>query len=325
MRTLTLFAPGLLAAASLVAQAPAPAETKPDSPEAKKHVDAAIKAAGTEWAGAEKYICSPSTVRVNKADDPLIEPVKLFDNLYATGRDGTVVYAITTSAGIVLIDAGYGDQVESVLLPQMQKLGLDPAKVTNILVTHGHGDHFGGSAYFQEKYHTKVWMSRADWDLVDRQNQAAKESGKKQAVIPPKEDLIADEGRPLVIGDTKFTIVLVPGHTPGSMAIIFPVKDGGRVRMAGLFGGMFLTPTTPTPEAMHQYVSSVQHYRDVAKMMKVEVEVQNHPIMDGMPDRLTRLAAHKGANPFVVGDASYQRFLTIMEECEEAQIIRRAP
>jgi len=323
MRTLNILAPSLLASASLFAQAPAPAP-KPDTPEAQKHVDAAVKAAGKDWVEAEKYICSPTTVRVNKADDPLIEPVKLFDNLYAMGRDGTVVYAITTSAGIVLIDAGYADQVETVLLPQMQKLGLDPVNVKNIIVTHGHGDHFGGSGYFQEKYHTKVWMSAADWHVIDLQNQAAKASGKAQAVTPPKEDLIADEGRPLTVGDTKFTIVLAPGHTPGSIAIIFPVKDGGRTRMAGLYGGMFLTPTNPTPEAMHQYVESVRHYRDVAKMMKVEVEVQNHPLMDGFPDRLTRVAAHKGPNPFVVGEASYQRFLTIMEECEEAQIIRRA-
>jgi len=38
------------------------------------------------------------------------------------------VWAVTTSAGIVLIDAGYADQLESVLLPGMKKLGLDPSQ-----------------------------------------------------------------------------------------------------------------------------------------------------------------------------------------------------
>jgi hypothetical protein len=95
--------------------------------------------------------------------------------------------------------------------------------------------------------------------------------------------------------------------------------------MAGLFGGMFLTPNTPTPEAMRQYADSVKHYQDVAKTMKVEVEIQNHPIMDGMSDRLAKLAARKGGpNPFVTGEAAYQRFFTIMEECEEAQMLRKA-
>ena len=41
--------------------------------------------------------------RANRADDPLVTPTRIFDNVYAIGRTGTVVYAITTSAGIVLI------------------------------------------------------------------------------------------------------------------------------------------------------------------------------------------------------------------------------
>jgi len=56
---------------------------------------------------------------------------------------------VTTSAGIVLIDAGYADQLESVLLPGMKKLGLDPSQVRYVILGHGHGDHFGGALYFQ--------------------------------------------------------------------------------------------------------------------------------------------------------------------------------
>jgi len=60
----------------------------------------------------------------------------------------TAVWAVTTSAGIVLIDAGYADQLESVLLPGMKKLGLDPSQVRYVILGHGHGDHFGGALYF---------------------------------------------------------------------------------------------------------------------------------------------------------------------------------
>jgi len=88
-----------------------------------------------------------------------IVPVKLFDNVFAVGNSETTVYVISTSDGLLMIDAGYTDRVESVLVPGIQKLGLDPAQVKYILVGHGHADHFGGSKYFQDRYGTKVAAS----------------------------------------------------------------------------------------------------------------------------------------------------------------------
>ena len=135
---------------TLLAQAPQEPPPKPDSPSVTRHVDAAGKAAGTEWTQAVDFICKVNPDRANRADDPLIAPTKVFDNVYAIGRIGTTVWTITTSAGIVLIDAGYADQLETVLLPGL-KVGLDPNNVKYILLGHGHGDHFGGAAYFQDK------------------------------------------------------------------------------------------------------------------------------------------------------------------------------
>ena len=142
-----------LAGSTLRAQAPpAPAAPpKPDTPAVTQHVNLARKAAGTEWTQAVEFICKVNPDRANRADDPLIAPTKIFDNVYAIGRTGTVVYAITTSAGIVLIDAGYADQLDTVLLPGLKAVGLDPNNVRYILLGHGHGNHFGGAAYFQDK------------------------------------------------------------------------------------------------------------------------------------------------------------------------------
>ena len=316
-----------ITAATVSGQAPqAPAgPPKPDTPAVTQHVDLARKAAGTEWTQAVDFICKVNPDRANRVDDPLIAPTKIFDNVYAIGRTGTVVYAITTSAGIVLIDAGYADQLETVLLPGLKAVGLDPNNVRYILLGHGHGDHFGGAAYFQDKG-ARVVLSAADWDLMDapppaRAGGAPAPAGPR----PPKRDVVATEGQAVTVGDVSFTPVAIPGHTPGALGYIFPVKDGSRTHMAGLFGGSILIPGRIPDEGLLQYIRSVEHFGDVARKMNVEVELQNHPLYDGLEGKLARLKARQAGqtHPFVVGQASYQRFLTVMTECTRAQIERR--
>lgn len=272
------------------------------------------------WAATRDFFCTPGKARANAADDPLMAPAKIFDNLYAIGRTSTVVYALTTSEGIVLIDAGYADQLESVLLPGMKQLGLDPAQVKYVLVTHGHGDHFGGSMALQQRYGTKVAMSAADWDVVERQTGR----GGAPANVP-KRDVVLTEGMPLRVGDTEITPVLIPGHTAGSLAFIFPVRDGRESHVAALFGGTILLPGRAEPATLRQYIESVRHFADYARRAGVDVEVQNHPIFDAMDDKLAALKARRPGqpHPFVVGADGYQQFLSTISGCMEEEIKRR--
>ena len=318
-----------LATAAGAAQTPPAAAARPDTPAVIQHLDAAKKAAGSDWMPAFDFICAPNQTRANRPDDPEFEPTRLFDNLYAIGRIGTTVYAITTSDGIMLIDSGYADQLESVLLPGMRKLGLDPARVKYVLLGHGHGDHFGGAWYFQERG-AHVVLSAADWDLIETPARGAAPPANAQQPAaaqpkPPKRDVVAVEGQPIVLGDMKVTPVLIPGHTPGSLGYIFPVKEGRATHTVGLFGGSILTPGRISEDGLQQYVKSVEHFADVTRRMNVDVEIQNHPLYDGFDTRLQALKARRPgqANPFVVGSQSYQRFLTVMGECIRAQLERR--
>jgi metallo-beta-lactamase class B len=297
------------------AQAPT-GPAKPDSPEVQKLLETAKQSAGSEWTEAFDFICAMNPGRANRPDDPEIEPTRVFDNLYVIGRSGTAVWAVTTSDGIVLIDAGYGDQLESVLLPGMKKLGLDPGQVKYVIVGHGHGDHFGGAAYFQQRG-ARVVLAGPDWDLIEKAPPAA--------VQPPKRDLVAVEGQAITVGDVAFTPVMIPGHTAGSMGVIFPIRDGKTTRMAGLFGGSILIPLKIPDEGLQQYIKSVEHWGDVTRRMNVEVEIQNHPLYDGFLTKLQRLKARKPgeANPFVVGRDSYQRFVRVMADCIKVQLARR--
>src|SRR5258706_2602624 len=95
---------------------------------------------------------------------------RMFDSLYYVGNGKYGVFALDTSEGIILIDAmNNQEEVDRFIIPNMKSVGLDPARLKVLIVSHGHGDHFGGSGYIQDKYHVRVYMSGADWDFVQRQ------------------------------------------------------------------------------------------------------------------------------------------------------------
>ena len=300
------------------AQAPAPAPAKPDSSAVKALVEKAKKAGGSRWAETEHFFCEAP--RANSANDPLIEATKILDNVYVIGNQGTVVYVIQTSAGLLMFDSLGADQVETQLLPGFRKLGLNPADVKSIVMGHGHGDHFGGSPYMQEHFGSKVYISAADWNLMENPPAQAK---KGPPQVLPKHDQVVAEGQPIILGDLRIMPVALPGHTPGSMGYIFPVKDKGRTRMAAMYGGTILTPGIVSDEGLNSYRKSVTHFKEETKKAKVEVALQNHPLMVSIQPKLDKLKTSPKDNPFVTSPAEYQRFLDVFAACTDVNIARR--
>ena len=304
------------------AQAPAAAPAKPDSPQVQALVEKAKKTAGTQWAEEAHFFCEAP--RGNSANDPEIAPTKIFDNVYVIGNAGTIVYVVQTSNGLVMLDSLGTAQLETQLLPGFKKLGLDPANVRAVIMGHGHADHFGGSPYFQDKFGARIYISEADWNLMD--NPPPGRGGQPPAPqVRPKRDQVVADGQAIVIGDFRVMPVAIPGHTPGSMGYIFPVKDNGRTRMAAMYGGTILTPGPISDEGLATYLKSVARFKDATSKAKVEIVMQNHPLMDPVQPKLEKLQARKSGdpNPWVVGESNYQKFLDVMYQCTEVNIARR--
>jgi metallo-beta-lactamase class B len=74
-----------------------------------------------------------------------------------------------------------------------------------------------------------------------------------------------------------------------------------------------------------EFIDSLQHFEEWTKKMKVDVEIQNHPVFDGFADKLATLRARKPGepNPFVVGQENYTRFVELMTECAKATMYRQ--
>jgi metallo-beta-lactamase class B len=238
------------------------------------------------------------------------EPVKVFDNLYFFGQSEYAVWAITTSEGIIVLDTIFDYSVEDEVVGGMQKLGLDPATIKYAVVSHAHPDHDGGARFLQEHYGTRVILSPADWDVLDKRTNGTK----------PKRDLEATDGQRLTLGDTTVTLYITPGHTPGTISTVFPVKDKGTPQIAALWGGVGLNQD---PESVRTYIRSAQRFSDIVKQAGADIILANHTDWDRSKVNLPMLAkgAPSGPNPYIVGNARALNFLKVAEECATARVL----
>ena len=313
---------GLGAAAAL-------GQSAPDTPEA--HRAKARAAAQKDLVGLLNRVCAvtptpapqagrgPAAAPAQRSDPPreqwYAEPVKVFDNLYFVGTKVHGAWAVTTSEGIIVIDALYDYAVESEVDGGLRKLGLDPAKIKFVVVSHGHGDHHGGAKYLQDHFNPRLIMGALDWDMVERDTRNPK----------PRRDLVATDGEKLTLGDTTLTLYITPGHTPSTISTLVPVKDGGRPHLAAEWGGTAITSATPLDQ-VQAYVRSAARFRDLSGGAGADVIIANHTEFDGTLDKLAALAKRKPGdpNPWVVGNDTVKRYLTVAEECGKAELATRA-
>ena len=327
-----------LAGAAIYAQAPA----TPLSPEVERHIEAARAAAGTEHAGLFDAVCTtarnviaqasaqpraggPGRAGGGRAGGPPAaparetwhaEPVKVFDNLYFLGQTEFSVWAITTSQGIILLDAIFDYSVEDEVVGGLKTLGLDPAQIKYVMVSHGHLDHAGGAKFLQEKFGARLLMSAADYDLLDRDNPSWK----------PKRDMVVTDGQQLTLGDTTVTFYITPGHTEGTISTIFPVRDGSRRHVVAEWGGTLFNfgPIRPRLQA---YAASAERFKQIAAKAGADVILSNHTVYDGSKTKLPAVQARQSGqpHPYVVGPQVVQRYLTTVGECAQAAVAGLPP
>jgi len=119
-----------------------------------------------------------------------------------------------------------------------------------------------------------------------------------------------------------------PSPTPNRPTdpAIEPVRLFDNVLAIGSVGTTVLSPSFVTLPALQQYIGSVKRCAEVAAKNKVDVELQNHPLMDGFAAKLAKLSQRGPGdpNPFVVGEKDYGAFLNVISECAEAQLLRRS-
>ena len=290
---------------------------------ADAHLAAARDAAGFDFTGTLARLCVAPAPVLNAMRDVApgpaparstwnTEPAKMFDNLYFVGSKFHNSWALKTSQGIILLDTLYTYNSEEEIVGGMKKLGLDPASVKYVVITHAHGDHDGGAKLMQDRFHSRIVMGAPDWDSIER-------SANRYPEGKPKRDIVADDGQKITLGDTTVTIVTTPGHTPGTLSMLFDVKDNGKPLHVAYSGGTaFNFPSTAAN--FETYIQSQRKMAAAAARSGATILMSNHSEFDGAVTKARLVSARKPGepHPYEVGAPAVARYFKMTDECAQA-------
>jgi metallo-beta-lactamase class B len=135
--------------------------------------------------------------------------------------------------------------------------------------------------------------------------------------------MVVEDGTKLTLGDTTLTMYVTPGHTPGTISTLIPVKDGNQKHLASIWGGSGLSARgfSSLEEAEKLYSASAKRFRDIVQKAGADVYLSSHTVHDKTLDKLNALRFRNPGDPhpFVSKDAVVRQ-LTLVGECADAQL-----
>ena len=270
-----------------------------DTPDA--HVARAKTAAGDTYQNLFNFLCAVPAPRGGgpaqrggppgggRAPGPpdrstwYAEPVKVFDNLYFVGQTEYSAWAVTTSAG------HHPDRHALRLLRRRRgrrrveearaRSGDDPLRRRHPSASRpSRRREVPPGALQDARRHVRGGLGR---HRSTRRHQAGR-------------DMVATDGQTLTLGDTTITLYVTPGHTPGTLSVLIPVRDSagwpparaGRTSRRSGAG----RDSTRTASLSRRTSDSARRFDDIARQAGADVILSNHTDWDGSKVNLPRLA-----------------------------------
>jgi glyoxylase-like metal-dependent hydrolase (beta-lactamase superfamily II) len=141
-------------------------------------------------------------------------------------------YLVKTPSGYILIDTGFSKKRND-LERELETAGCKPGDLNLIIITHGHLDHNGNTAYLNEKYDAKIAMHRGDSVMTESGDMFRGMKGLTvtiaRMILPLirvsrydsfKPDIILEDGDDLSEYGFDARVVHIPGHSKGSIGIL---------------------------------------------------------------------------------------------------------
>ena len=147
--------------------------------------------------------------------------------LWDTGMSDAIAAkpeGVTAASGLLTL------WVRKTLVSQLETLGVSPADVTDIALSHFHGDHAGNANLFTS---AKLYIQKPEYEAAFGPEPA--KFGFNPALYGKLEDnpTVKLNGDHDVFGDGSVVLLSTPGHTPGHQCLLVRLPNRGPVVLSG--------------------------------------------------------------------------------------------
>jgi|GEM_PF-844065 len=232
----------------------------------------------------------------------------ILDNVTYLGYLNLAVFAIETSDGIVLVDAGGTPPQGERILAWLDEAGHTRSDVKWIILTHEHGDHVAGAEVLAQATGARIAAGASALNS---------EAGSVPASLQPVDLLV--EGRTVLrVGESDFVLLPTPGHSPGTLSLFAPVTVDGQHHIASFWGGKGMRPNVANLRTMLQ---SVDLFAEASRELGADVPLNTHSWGDGTISRLiNKILAPELPNPFVLTEEQNAANLELLQLCTAAYL-----
>ena len=137
-------------------------------------------------------------------------------------QENTYILSDETGA-CVIVDPGCLDENENEsLVGFIRNKGYRPE---SIVFTHLHLDHVFGSRFAKDVFNVKTIAHESDLSVLANTRNYASMFGIDLRNDPATIDVMANHGDEFVFGNSKLSVIHVPGHSPGSV-VYYSATDG---------------------------------------------------------------------------------------------------
>ena len=162
-------------------------------------------------------------------------------------------------------------RVDRTLAEQLTQLGLKPADVDIVGISHMHADHTGQAAQFAN---SALLIGKADFDQTAGKDDPFgpwRGAGKKVTAVTADHD---------VFGDGSVVALHMPGHTPDHMALLVKLASGTVLLTGDLYHSLEARAKRGVPPfntSRSQTLASMDRFEKLAKETGAKVIIQHEP------------------------------------------------